>query len=67
MKLNELISSFTIQVSNEENEIYEKIDRATPLSVFSEREQFVIQNLIRKSLVSKVIVNGQTVVVKNVQ
>lgn len=67
MKLNELITSFTIQMSNEENEIYEKLDAHSPLSLFNEREQFVIQNLIRKSLVSKIVFNGQTIVVKNDQ
>lgn len=67
MKLNELIQSFTIQISNEENEIFEKLDNPTPLSAFNEREQFVIQNLIRKSLVSKVVHKGQTLVLKNDQ
>lgn len=65
MKINELIKSFVIQMSNEENEIYEKLEVRSPLSMFSEREQFIIQNLIRKSLVSKVVLNGQTLVVKN--
>lgn len=65
MKLNELISSFVIQLSNEEDAIYEKLDARTPLAQFSEREQFIIQNLIRKSLVSKVVLNGQTLVVRN--
>lgn len=65
MKLNDLISSFTIHLSNEENELYEKLENASLLSAFTEREQFVIQNLVKKSLVSKIIHNGHTVVVKN--
>jgi hypothetical protein len=65
MKLNELISSFTIQMSNEENEVYEKLDVQSPLNQFSEREQFIIQSLIRKSLISKIILNGQTLVIRN--
>lgn len=65
MKLNELILSFTIQMSNEENEIYEKLDTRTSLEQFTEREQFIIQSLIRKSLVSKIILDGQTIVVRN--
>ena len=65
MKINELIQSFTIQVSNEENAVLEKLDRQLPLSLFTEREQFVIQNLVKKSLVSKVVLNSQTVVVRN--
>jgi hypothetical protein len=65
MKINELIKTFTIQVSNEEQAVLEKLDRQTPLSLFTEREQFVIENLMKKSLVSKVVFNSQTVVVRN--
>jgi len=65
MKINELISSFEIFISNEEQEIYETIDERTPLLNFNERERFIINNLIRKSLVSKVVSNGQVLVVKN--
>lgn len=67
MKINDLISSFTIQLSNEETEIFEKLDNVCSLSQFNEREQFVIQNLIRKSMVSKISANGQTLVVRNDQ
>lgn len=67
MKINELIKSFEIYITNEERVIYETIDKHTALSSFNEREQFIITNLIRKSLVSKVISNGQVLVVKNDQ
>jgi|TARA_B110000503_G_scaffold77595_1_gene119510 hypothetical protein len=65
MKINELITSFEIFITNEEREIYETIDERTALSKFNEREQVIIQNLVRKSLVSKVVANGQVLVVKN--
>jgi hypothetical protein len=65
MKINELIKTFTIQVSNEESSVLEKLDRTMPLSLFTEREQFVIETLVKKSLVSKVVSNSQTVVVRN--
>jgi len=67
MKINELIQSFTIQMSNEENELYCSLDGYRTLDSFSDREKFVIENLIRKSLVSKVMSNGQPTVVKNDQ
>lgn len=67
MKINELIKTFEIYTTNEEQEIYEQIDGRTALSSFDEREQFIITNLIRKSLVSKVVSNGQVLVVKNDQ
>tara|TARA_B100002019_G_scaffold293437_1_gene321048 strand:- start:5528 stop:5743 length:216 start_codon:yes stop_codon:yes gene_type:complete len=65
MKLNELIKKFTIAMSNEEKDVLESIKGAIPISSFDEREQFVIENLIRKSLVSKVKQNGYTMVVAN--
>jgi hypothetical protein len=66
MKINELITSFEIFITNEEREIYENITQdRTALSQFNEREQFIIHNLIRKSLVSKVVANGQVLVIKN--
>lgn len=65
MKLNELIKKFTIAMSNEEKDVLESIKGAIPISSFDEREQFVIENLVRKSLVSKVKQNGYTMVVAN--
>ena len=65
MKINELINSFEIFITNEERSIYETMKDKSALAQFNEREQFIIQNLIRKSLVSKVISNGQVLVVKN--
>lgn len=65
MKINELIASFTIQMTNEEKVIYDRLSSPTPLSAFPEREKFVIENLIRKSLVSKINNNNLVLVVKN--
>lgn len=52
-------------MSNEECEIYEKLVNRSPLNMFNEREQFIINNLVRKSLVSKQVLDGQTLVVRN--
>lgn len=65
MKLNELISQFTIALSNEESKVLEKIDSIQPYESFEEREQTVIDSLIRKSLVTKVNNNGTTLVTTN--
>lgn len=65
MKLNELISDFSIYVTNEEQGLVETLDRPVPLSAFNERERTIIDNLIRKSVISKVIQNGLTMVIKN--
>ena len=65
MRIDDVLKQFTIQVSNEENDVLESIDSRTPLSSFNERERVVIENLIRKSLVSKVVIGAQTLVVRN--
>lgn len=66
MKINELIRSFTIQMSNEENQVFSSVNTRMSLSSFSEREKFIIENLIRKSLLTKLVIDGQTYVVQNV-
>ena len=65
MKLNELISDFEIALTNEERKVLEKMEAIAPLDSYLEREQFIIEGLIRKSIVSKVIQKNQTLVMKN--
>lgn len=54
MKLNELVKSFEIYTTNEEKDILKKLNYPQYLSSFSERDQFTIEGLIRKSLVIKI-------------
>lgn len=54
MKINELIKEFEVYTSNEEKLVLEQLTYVRPLSSFSERDQFTIESLIRKSLVIKV-------------
>lgn len=65
MKLNELIKSFEIYITNEEQKLLETFDAPVPLSTFAEREQVIINNLIRKSVISKVRYNGTVMVMRN--
>ena len=67
MKLNELISQFEIFMSNEEEQVYNKLGEPTPLYTYTSREQTLIENLARKSLVSKIRQNDIVLVVKNDQ
>jgi hypothetical protein len=67
MKINELISTFSIFTSKEESELLERITQPAMMATYTEREQFVINNLIRKSLVSKVYHNNEIIVVPNEQ
>lgn len=65
MKLNELITDFTIATTNEERVVLDKMSGVTPIDAFDERDQFIIENLIRKSLVSKVKHKGIIMVLVN--
>jgi hypothetical protein len=67
MKINEIVNKFEIFVSNEEKEVLEKMQGTRPMEAYSERERFVIENLIRKSLVSKVRYENTYMVRKNEQ
>ena len=63
MKINELVKS--IYMTNEEKNLLETFDQPVPLSSFTERDQTIINNLIRKSIISKVQHNGTIMVIRN--
>lgn len=65
MKVSQLISGFEIHLTNEEKKVLDSITAPCYIESFSEREQYVIENLIRKSLVTKVHNRGNIVVVPN--
>lgn len=65
MKINNIIGDFEIQMSNEERALYDNLTHPMLYDSFSEREQFVIENLNRKSLVSKIRHVNSLVVVRN--
>jgi len=65
MKFDDLIKDFSIHISNEEKTLLDKISKPCYVESFSEREQYVIESLIRKSLLSKVYYKGSTVVIPN--
>lgn len=65
MHLNQLVGHFKIMLSNEEAYVLDRMKDCLPLSSYPEREQFVIENLIRKGMVAKVIHKGETLVLRN--
>lgn len=67
MKLNELITEFDIYMTNEERALYEQLDTIVPLISFDERQRVIVNNLIRKSLVSKIQHENQIMVARNDQ
>lgn len=65
MKVNDLISEFGIWTSAEEHDLLHSIHEPTVLESFGERQQTIIQQLIRKSLLIKVQTNNCTYVYPN--
>lgn len=65
MKINDLIKSFEIYTTNEEKALLEEIDKPLPLDMFDERSQTIIQSLIRKSCITKIISNNRIYIAKN--
>ncbi|MAS65198.1 MAG: hypothetical protein CL815_08265 [Coraliomargarita sp.] len=63
MRITELLQDFHIQRSNEEQNVLDKCTELRPFDSFSERDRSILENLIRKALVSKVM-QGNTVMVK---
>jgi len=49
-----IIDDFTIWTTNEEAQLLEKLQKPVRLSQLAEHEQFRIQAMIRKSLVTKI-------------
>lgn len=62
MKINELISDFEIWTTNEEKALLEKLNKPVKLASLNEQDQFRVQALIRKSLVTKIGMEDPSVV-----
>lgn len=54
MKVNDLINGFEIWTTNEEASLLERLKTPVKLSQLSEQDQFKIQAMIRKSLITKI-------------
>ena len=66
MKINELLSDFQIHKTNEEQQVLDKCSsEAIPMYNFSERDRFILEALIRKALVSKIVKDGNILVIAN--
>ena len=65
MKIDDVLKDFKIFTTNEEEVVLERMEGVRPMEAYTERERFVIENLIRKSLVSKILHNKTYMVRKN--
>jgi hypothetical protein len=62
MKVSDLIGNFEIWTTNEEAELLKKLSSPVKLSQLTEQEQFKVQAMIRKSLVTKIGMKDPSVV-----
>jgi hypothetical protein len=62
MKINELIGNFEVWTTNEERDLLKKLTSPIKLSQLSEQDQFKVQSLIRKSLVTKIGMEDPSIV-----
>jgi len=62
MRVEEIAGIYT---SNEEQTVLDKMTDVQPIEIYTEREQFIIETLVRKSLVTKFKHNSSYLVVKN--
>lgn len=54
MKINELVSSFAIYTTNEEQDFLTKVRRPVKMAALTERERVIAETMIRKSLLIKI-------------
>jgi hypothetical protein len=62
MKINELISNFEIWTTNEEAALLKRLQSPIKISQLDEHDQFRVQAMIRKSLLTKIGHNDPSVV-----
>jgi len=65
MKLNELLGRFKIYLTNEEKSLLNDMDNVMLPEQFNEREVTIIENLVKKSIIRKVVHKGTMYLVKN--
>ena len=61
-KVYNIIDEFEVWTTLEESELLKKLKQPTRLSKLTEHEQFTIQAMIRKSLVTKIVMTDPMVV-----
>jgi hypothetical protein len=64
MKIRELVMGVSVWRSNEEEDLLSCIDQPRLFCSFEEREQTIIENLVRKNLLAKVPKDGYVYICK---
>lgn len=65
MKINELVQNFDIYTTNEEKQVLEAVHQREDYNSLDERTKFIVDNLIRKSLLIKIVTDNGVQIIKN--
>ena len=65
MNFKEISYGINVQISLEEKELLSRMDTLSDYREFTERQQYVLDNLIRKDIIKKVLYQGKCYLVNN--
>tara|TARA_R100000030_G_scaffold95591_1_gene83134 strand:- start:1250 stop:1459 length:210 start_codon:yes stop_codon:yes gene_type:complete len=65
MNFREITQGINVQISLEEKELLGKMNTLCDYAEFTERQQYVLDNLVRKDIIKKVLYQGKTYLVNN--
>ena len=65
MNFKEITQGINVQISLEEKKLLEKMNTLCDYAEFTERQQYVLDNLIRKDIIKRVLHNGKCYLVNH--
>lgn len=65
MRVEELRAGIDIYLSNEEKTVLEKIVDGSQIEIYKERDRIIIDELVKKDLVSKFSTNNSYLIIRN--
>ncbi len=65
MNFKQITNELRVQISLEEKKLLAKMDTLCDYEEFTERQQYVLDNLIRKDIIKKVLYQGKQYLVNN--
>jgi len=65
MNFSEITQGINVQISLEEKKLLEKMNTLCDYGEFTERQQYVLDNLVRKDIIKRVLYQGKTYLVNN--
>jgi|TARA_R110001592_G_scaffold276028_1_gene543130 hypothetical protein len=65
MNFREIANGLQVATSNEEEGLLTQMETLSNYNEFTERQQFLLDNLVRKDIIKKVLYNGNCYLVNN--